>query len=319
VRTRPLRDASPRELVPLLDEEAALWDAELGWDFGEVRAAVAGGVERGTLPGRVVTEGARAVAYCYYMVDTSRVIIGSVFAGRDHRGRRLEDELVDAVIADARAERGSGRVECQTLFCTAPSVDARFETAGFAGRTRHYMGCDLRTPPPPPEGLLPPGVEVRPLRRDDLQIAAEIIFRSHVGSVDAALNLTYSTPSSCRVFVDTLVVRSGCGRFDPEASRLAEAPWGPIGVLIASRLARTNGHICQVSITPEAQGRGLGTTLLTTALRAFHEQGLASATLSVTAANDRAHRLYERLGFRVRRSFGAHAWVRPPARIELSG
>jgi ribosomal protein S18 acetylase RimI-like enzyme len=252
------------------------------------------------------------------MADTSRVIIGSVFAGRGHRGR-LEDDLVDAVIADARAERGSGRVECQTLFCTAPSVDARFEKAGFAGRARDYMGCDLRTPPPPAEAPLPAGVEVRPLRRDDLPIAAEIIFRSHVGSVDAALNLTYSTPSSCRLFVDTLVVRSGCGRFDPEASRLVEAPWGPIGVLIASRLARTNGHICQVSITPEAQGRGLGTMLLSLALRAFHEQGLASATLSVTVVNDRAHRLYERLGFRVRRSFGAHAWVRPPGRIELCG
>ena len=30
---------------PLLDEEAALWQSELGWDFGEVRAAVAAGVD----------------------------------------------------------------------------------------------------------------------------------------------------------------------------------------------------------------------------------------------------------------------------------
>ena len=49
MRTRPLREVSPRELRPLLDEEAALWDAELGWDFGEVRAAVVGGIERGTV------------------------------------------------------------------------------------------------------------------------------------------------------------------------------------------------------------------------------------------------------------------------------
>jgi len=318
VRTRPLREATPRELRPLLDEEAAQWDAELGWDFGEVRAAVAGGIERGTLPGRVVFDGARAVAYCYYMVDASRVIVGSIFAGREHRSLRLEDELVDAVVADARAERGSGRVECQTLFCTAPSADERFEQAGFAGRARHYMRRDLGEPLPPTEPPLPPGVTLRPLRRDDLPAAAEIIFRSHVGSPDAALNLTYSTPATCRTFVDTLVVRSGCGRFDPEASRLAEGPWGPIGVLIASRLARANGHVCQVSVAPEAQGRGLGAALMTVALRAFREQGLASATLSVTVGNERAHRLYELLGFRVQRAFAAHAWARPPARIELA-
>jgi len=316
VRTRPLRDVAPRELALLLGEEAALWEAQLGWDFGEVRSAVAGGVERGSLAGRAIVEGPRVVAYSYYMVDASRVIVGSIFAAREHRGRGLEDELADAVIADARAERGSGRVECQTLFCTAPSVDQRFERAGFARCGRHYMRCDLG---PAPAAPAPPGARLRPLRRDDLPMAAEIVFRSHVGSLDAALNLTYSTPATCRAFVETLVVRAGCGRFDPEASRLAESPTGPVGVLIASRLARANGHVCQVSVVPEGQGRGLGGALMSNALRAFRAQGLESATLSVTVANEQAHRLYERLGFRVHREFGAHAWARPPARIELPG
>jgi ribosomal protein S18 acetylase RimI-like enzyme len=317
VRTSPLREAMLREMRPLLDEEAAQWDAELGWDFGEVRAAIAGGVERATLPGRVVREGGRPVAYCYYMIDASRIIVGSIYASRGHRGRHLEDALVDAVVADAKAERGS-RIECQTLFCTSPSVDDCFAQAGFAGRARHYMRRELGEPLPP-DALVPAGVTLRPLRRDDLAAAAEIIYRSHVGSPDAALNLTYSTPATCRAFVDTLVVRSGCGRFDPEASRLAEASWGPVGVLIASRLARTNGHVCQVSVPPEVQARGIGAALMTTALRAFRHQGLASATLSVTIGNDRAHRLYEVLGFRVQREFGAHAWARPPARIEVPG
>ena len=33
--------------------------------------------------------------------------------------------------------------------------------------------------------------------------------------------------------------------------------------------------------------------------------------------NHRAYRLYRTLGFRLRKEFAAHAWVRPPARIEL--
>jgi len=316
VRTRPLREAQPRELRTLLDEEAALWHSELGWDFDEVRSAVSSGIERGSLPGRVVTDGSRAVAYCYYMVDPARVIVGSIFATRSLRGQGLEDELVDAVIEDARAERGSARVECQTLFCTAPSADACFARKGFASRARHYMHRELEAPPPGP-GPLPQGVALRPLRREDLAAAAEIVYKSHEHSVDAALNLTYATPATCRAFVDTLVVRSGCGQFDPEASRFACGPRGPLGVLIASRLSRTNGHVCQVSVVPGAQGAGLGGALVVRALAAFRDQGLASVTLSVTAANERAHRLYERLGFGVQRAFAAHAWTRPPAVIEL--
>jgi ribosomal protein S18 acetylase RimI-like enzyme len=318
VRASPLREAEARVLRPLLEEEASLWSAELGWDWSEVRSAVFSGIERGTLPGRVLKVGARAAAYCYYMVDPARVIVGSIFATRALRGQGLEEELVEAVIDDARAERSAGRVECQTLFCTSAGADRRFEQGGFASRERHYMLRELNGPVAEPKAL-PAGVALRPLKREDLQAAAEIIYRSHVHSVDAALNLTYATPATCRAFVDTLVVRSGCGQFDAHASRFACGPRGPLGVLIASRLSGSTGHVCQVSVNPEAQGTGLGAALVARALAAFREQGLASATLSVTASNARAHRLYERLGFTVKRSFAAHAWARPPAAVELDG
>src|SRR5262249_55478127 len=146
---------------------------------------------------------------------------------------------------------------------------------------------------------------------------AQVIHASHRGSLDAALNLTYATPGYCRGFVETLVLRAGCGRFDPDASFLAEGPTGPVGVILSSHLSRTNGHVCQVSVAPEAQGGGLGELLMTSALSAFRKQGLSTASLSVTYDNRRAYRLYERLGFQLRKEFAAHAWVRPPARIEL--
>jgi ribosomal protein S18 acetylase RimI-like enzyme len=176
------------------------------------------------------------------------------------------------------------------------------------------MVRDLRQPlgVPPAHGY-----RLRTVRRDDLPAAAEIIYRSHRGSLDAALNLTYATPALCRGFVDTLVLRAGCGRFDAVASLLVEGARGPVGVLLASHLSRTNGHVCQVSVVPEAQGQGLGTVLMTAGLQAFGSEGLQSASLSVTVDNTRAHRLYEALGFKLRKEFAAHAWVRPPARIEL--
>jgi len=313
VRTRLLREVSPRELRPLLDEEVRLWGRELHWDFSEVSAAVASGLDRGSLAGQLIEAGERPVAYCYYMADAGRAVVGSLFASESVRGRGLEETLLDAVLAEARAQPATERIECQTLFSTASSADERFQEAGFTSRPRHYLMRPLLDMPPRPAQA----GRLRPVRREDLDTVARIIHRSHVGSLDAALNLTYATPAYCRAFVETLVLRSGCGRFDPEASFIAEGDREAVGVLLASRLSSSNGHICQVSVEPRAQGRGLGALLMSACLEALARQGLRTASLSVTVGNRRAYALYERLGFVLHREFAAHAWVRPPGRIEI--
>jgi ribosomal protein S18 acetylase RimI-like enzyme len=113
------------------------------------------------------------------------------------------------------------------------------------------------------------------------------------------------------------VLRSGCGRFAADASFLAEYGGRPVGVLLASRLSRSNGHICQVSVLPGAQTGGIGSQLMLASLGAFRSSGVGFATLSVTVDHQRAYTLYRRLGFQLHREFAAHAWVRPPARLEL--
>ena len=113
------------------------------------------------------------------------------------------------------------------------------------------------------------------------------------------------------------MLRSGCGRFSAEASILAEGDDGLVGVILASELSRTNGHICQVSVDPACQSRGLGTLLLVSALEAMRRHGLRTASLSVTVGNGaglralHAPRLPPAQGVR-RPRLGA-----PPARIEL--
>jgi ribosomal protein S18 acetylase RimI-like enzyme len=313
VRTRSLTEHAARELRPLLDEEASYWSHELFWDFGDVVSAVLGGIERRSLSGRVIHDGDRPVAYGYYMTDSARAVVGSLFATAGARCRGLEEALLDAMLGEAQGLSGSERVECQTLFSTAAGADFRFARAGFTGRRRHYLVRDLGEPLPEARA----GFRLRPFRRDDIAAAAGIIHRSHVQSLDAALNLTYSTPATCRGFVETLVLRSGCGRFDESASLVADGGSGGLGVILASRLSRANGHVCQVSVAPEAQGRGLGTQLVLGALRALAASGMRSASLSVTVENHRAYDLYVRLGFRLKKEFAAHAWVRPPARIEI--
>ena len=313
MRTLPLTEVSTRELRPLLQEESEHWQEELLWDYSDVSAAVVSGLERRALSGFVLRDGARSVAYCYYMLDGGRAIVGSLFAAAGFRGKGLEELLLDGVLSAAQARPGNDRVECQTLFSTSRKADERFARAGFESRPRHYLVRPLEGAIAPPRA----GFKLRPVRREDLPAAAQIIHRSHQGSLDAALNMTYATPALCRSFVETLVLRAGCGRFDPEASLVAEGRDGLIGVLLASQLSSSNGHICQVSVLANEQSRGLGTVLVTSALAAFRRQGLSSASLSVTLDNRRAYRLYEHLGFRLRKEFAAHAWVRPPARIEL--
>jgi GNAT superfamily N-acetyltransferase len=313
VRTRPLSDLSSRDLRPLLQEEVAHWGRELSWDYSDVCSAVASGLDRRALIGYAVQDGGRPLAYSYYMLDSGRAIVGSVFATEEHRGRGLEEELVQSVLAAALRGRTNERVECQTLFSTSRAADERFGQAGFSSRGRHYLVRALQDPLPEVSSQW----RLRPLRREDIPAVARVIHKSHEGSVDAALNLTYATPSHCRSFVETLVLRAGCGRFDPDASFVAEGAGGVAGALLASQLSRTNGHICQVSVLPEMHGRGLGRTLMAACLRALRNEGLAAASLSVTVDNQRAYRLYEDLGFRLHRPFAAHAWVRPPARIQL--
>jgi ribosomal protein S18 acetylase RimI-like enzyme len=317
VRTRPLNELSARDLRPLLEEESDHWQAELLWDYRDVSSAVASGLDRGALTGFVAQDGARALAYCYYMLDGMRAIVGSLYAAAGSREQGLEEVLLDAVLAEAQRHPGNDRVECQTLFSTAPSADGRFARAGFMSCGRHYLVRPLTGAgaEPLPEGAAT--VRVRALKREDIGLAARVVHRSHQGSLDAALNLTYATPAQCRSFVETLVLRAGCGRFAGRASFVAEGPDGPVGVLLASHLSRVNGHICQVSVLPEAQGQGIGGTLMLAALRAFREEGLEAASLSVTVGNEPAYGLYRRMGFRLRKPFAAHAWVRPPARIQM--
>jgi ribosomal protein S18 acetylase RimI-like enzyme len=98
---------------------------------------------------------------------------------------------------------------------------------------------------------------------------------------------------------------------------VALSPDGLMGAVLCSRVSQGNGHLCQVSVLPRLQGRGLGRALVIAALERLRQSGLTSASLSVTAGNERATRLYASLGFQLRRVYGAYAWVRPPQLLRL--
>jgi len=304
---RPLREVTRRDLCALLAEEVDHWATELDWDYAPVSAAIANGLDGHAIAGRALQDGPRTIAYCYWLREDGRAVVGSAFAARDVRGRGLEERLLDAVVDEAISHGGSERVEAQTLFSTTPRADELFQRAGFAGCRRHYLMRPLSEPGPEAPGN---GVRLRPFTRSDLPAAAELIYLSHVGTPDAAVNSTYATPERTRTFVESLVLRDGCGRYDAGASLVAEDPAGLLGVALCSRLAPGNGHICQISVSPSRQRQGIGTALMSRALSSLRKDAYRTASLSVTVENKAAYDLYQRLGFRLKKAYGAHAWLR---------
>jgi len=70
------------------------------------------------------------------------------------------------------------------------------------------------------------------------------------------------------------------------------------GTIQGIRGRANSGAIQNVGVTPKHRGCGLGTVLLHRSMLGFRETGLLRVSLEVTAKNQAAQRLYERLGFR---------------------
>jgi len=308
LRQLPLGAVRAIELRGLLDHETAHWRDELLWDFADVASAVVQGLNDSRLDGIVLLDETVPVGYCYVLQEGQRLVVGSIFVVAHWRTLGLEERMVRAALSRAQRSRVAPRVEGQTLFCTSPGVGEEFRRVGFRGSTRYYM---VR-----PSGGVGPGDvgpwRFVPLGRGEIARVAELVYRSHVGSPDAALNSTYATAGSCRDFVESIVLRCGCGTFDRDSSFLAYGTDGLAGVILCTTLGGRNGHVCQVSVRPERQGQGLGRRLMEVALTAHCRQGLDVSSLSVTVSNKAALQLYEHLGFRVRKTFEAYAWCAVP-------
>lgn len=70
------------------------------------------------------------------------------------------------------------------------------------------------------------------------------------------------------------------------------------GTVQGVRCGESRGSVQNFGVVPEHRGRGLGTLLLRRSLAGFRAAGISRVTLEVTARNQDAQRLYQRLGFR---------------------
>lgn len=194
-----------------------------------------------------------------------------------------------------------------------PSEEERLMTGlGFArfGRSEMQRGD---APVPPAE--LPEGYR---LRRVGLRDAAELV-RLHRAAYrdrfDRYLFLEDADEERDTERMLRELFEGRWGEFAPDGSWGVERDGRLVGATLSVR--RPPGVlIADVMVDPAEQGHGLGQAVMLGTLAGLAGAGISPVVLAVTEGNDRAIRLYERLGFV--RSLGPSVDWYDPARIPVA-
>jgi RimJ/RimL family protein N-acetyltransferase len=161
------------------------------------------------------------------------------------------------------------------------------------------MSMDLR-PELFPEPELPVGYRIRAWSKSLMGDHADAKYRSFRNELDSNVFPCLGDSYGCHRLMRDISCRQG---FVPESTWLivrdepnVSRPI-PCGTIQGIREQVEVGAIQNIGIVPENRGLGLGSVLVYHALKGFQSIGLKFATLEVTAHNQRAVELYERLGF----------------------
>lgn len=324
------------DLEPIFQEEIRAWRRELRWDFQASADLVRRFVDVRVLNGYALRMGGEPAGYIYFVSEEQKGLIGDLFVRQQFRTADAENALLAAVIGHLTGTRKVRRIESQLMMARTlgqrPLPGAKFARAF----QRNFMMIDPRAAqrlPVRQAGASKPGAE-RQFQRQELTPApgvtrelgekvafeqwtegredetAQLIVAAYRGHIDSEINDQYRTPAGARRFLRNIVQYPGCGTFFQPASWAATgSETGELyGASLTSLVASDVGHITQICVTPGAQGTGVGYELLRRSLAALAERGAQSASLTVTAKNEGAVRLYERMGFELVKQFPALVW-----------
>lgn len=307
----PLKDNSVEDLEPIFAEETRHWNDHIFWDYQPTLEILKRFIRARTLPGFVLREGDRAFGYSYFVVDRPVAFIGNIYICNDHACPQTYSALIERTLSVATAAPRVQRIETQ-IFEFNCELRSLFSACGFRILPRHFLVCPLAecAVEEPVLSRSAPW-HFRQWQAKDLLPAAELVFDSYRNSFDAGLCHDYQSRQGCVRFLRNLIDSPACGRFRPEDTLIAVDRFDQVcAVLLATRTQKTTAMIPQFSVRRRFQGRGLGTTMLNCFLSQCRSQGLERITLSVSEANDRAFRLYLRVGFEIQKSFSAFIWER---------
>jgi ribosomal protein S18 acetylase RimI-like enzyme len=312
--TRPaeiidLRRLTARDLEPLLAEEIATWRDDLSWDFEKSADLVRRFVDLRALNGVALLENGVLAGYLYYVLEDNKGLIGDLYVRRAYRSAERENRLLGSALDAMIACPPILRIESQLMMVAYSRSRALPHAECLSTYERNFMQVDLARASLG-EGRVRVPIYIERWSDHYQDPAAQLIAAAYTGHVDSRINDQYRTTVGARRFLYNIVQYPGCGSFYRPASYAAfDCSNGQLcGVSLASLVAPESGHITQICVSPAARGTGVGHALLRQSLTTLKEMGCRLASLTVTASNEDAVNLYERVGFHTIRRFSAYVW-----------
>jgi len=305
----PLRQATPRQLDPLFEEEAECWLEDFRWDYRPSLALIRRFVETRSLEGCAAMHNDRAAGYGFYVFEEEKALLGGLYIARRAGEAGLPERLLAALLLNLRARSDIGRIEAQ-LIPFGHSLDMALERHRFRLHKRQFMYLDLTggLRAAPAVAFAPPRIE----RWNDrcFESCARLIERAYSRHVDSEINEQYRSEAGAARFLRNVVLLPGCGQFLPEASLVIPGSGRSDlqGVVLTSVVAPRVAHVTQICLLPTLQGKGWGRALLRASIDVLRARQFQGLSLTVTSANAPAVHLYESEGFRVLRTFSAAVW-----------
>ena len=320
-----LRHFSGTALRPLLEQEAAVWERRLIWDYSRSIDLLGEYLDNRSLTGYVALKAGKVTGYVFGVCEASKAVLGDVYAfGEGEQGTNpVCATLLEHMLETMQATPGIDRIESQLLLFPSGALQGTFLTRGLHPFPRLFMLCDLaaaksrgtlaENAASTPRAELtqsPAGSRIERWSAEVYDEVAGLIHEAYIGHPDSEINDQYRTLAGAKRFLHNIVHFPGCGVFDAAGSWLLRQPrTGALqGVILCSRVQNDAVHITQLCLRHKERGRGLGHLLLTHCLAQLAANGARTASLTVTESNTRARRLYERHGFQTLHRFEAWVW-----------
>jgi ribosomal protein S18 acetylase RimI-like enzyme len=318
-----LRHFAAPVLRPVLEAESDIWLERLHWDYRSSSKLLMQYIDSHMLPGYAALESGQVTGYAFCVYEESKAVIGDVFAlpgvnpespsptdGGSASGHEIEETLLKHLLETLLNSPQVTRIESQLLLHPAGTHAEIFRRSGFDIFHRLFMVQSLEGRWNRPDLSLPPGLEMRPWREDDLNAAARLIAAAYRGHPDSLINDQYHSVHGSLRFLHNIVRYAGCGVFSPVASHVVvdRSNRELAALVLGSRVSPQSGHITQLCVHPDFRRRGLARTLLALAASHFMRQGVSEISLTVTEANSDAIELYQSEGYENRHTFDATVW-----------
>jgi ribosomal protein S18 acetylase RimI-like enzyme len=266
----------------------------------------------------VAFDNGQVAGYSFYVLEEHKALLGGLYVSSRWPQLPLAEELLDYTLQTLRALPRTERIEAQ-LIPFGFDLSQTLAGQGFRLYPRHFMLLDLRgsagAADPAASGRVPPAAVsgLRLERWDDRYFApcARLIQLAYANHTDGEINDQYRSENGALKFLKNIILLPGCGLFQPQASFVLRPPHSHelAGAVLTSLVAPRVAHITQICVMPGYQRHGLGRRLMESAIETLRARGVEELSLTVTAANERAVRLYKKLGFTTIKTFTAGVWL----------